>query len=263
MEKKANYALIGLFTLAVIASAFGFVLWFENLGTKKTRIGYRIIFEGPVVGLRTGANVNFNGMRIGEVDSVRIDDPQHVVALVSVERKAPVRKDTTVGLEFQGLTGIASVSLKGALVSSPPLKGKNGEMPTLRADTGASQDLSASVRESLNKVDAVIAENQESLHNTMKNLESFSEALARNGEKIDKLLASTTETMDSVHTLSDNLDKRTAVITNDVHKVADTANKQIEKVGNQATKSIDNIDKAVTDLAKHPQRFLFGGGDSR
>ena len=28
MEKKANYALIGLFTLLVIASAFGFVFWF-------------------------------------------------------------------------------------------------------------------------------------------------------------------------------------------------------------------------------------------
>jgi len=95
MEKKANYALIGLFTLLVIAAGFGFVLWFEHLGSKKTRIGYRIIFEGPTVGLRVGANVNFNGIRIGEVDSVRIDDPQHVVALVSVERKAPVRKAGT------------------------------------------------------------------------------------------------------------------------------------------------------------------------
>ena len=97
MEKKANYALIGLFTVLVIASAFGFVFWFQNLGTKKTRIAYRIVFEGSTVGLRVGANVNFNGIRIGEVDSVRIDDPQHIVALVSVERKAPVRKDTTVG----------------------------------------------------------------------------------------------------------------------------------------------------------------------
>ena len=60
MEKKANYALIGLFTLLVVVAAFGFVFWFQNLGTKKTRIGYRIIFEGPTVGLRTGANVPDN-----------------------------------------------------------------------------------------------------------------------------------------------------------------------------------------------------------
>ena len=37
METRANYVLIGLFTLAVIASAFGFVLWFQSLHTTKAR----------------------------------------------------------------------------------------------------------------------------------------------------------------------------------------------------------------------------------
>ena len=30
METRANYALIGLFTLAVVAAAFGFVFWFSK-----------------------------------------------------------------------------------------------------------------------------------------------------------------------------------------------------------------------------------------
>ena len=94
METRANYALIGGFTLAVLVAVFGFVIWFKNMGTAKTRIGYRIVFDGAVTGLRTGANVNFNGIRIGEVASVKIDDPHKVVAMIRVERKAPVRKDT-------------------------------------------------------------------------------------------------------------------------------------------------------------------------
>ncbi len=61
---------------------FGFVFWFQNMGTAKTRIGYRIVFDGAVTGLRTGANVNFNGIRIGEVASVKIDDPHTVVAMI-------------------------------------------------------------------------------------------------------------------------------------------------------------------------------------
>ena len=32
METRANYVLIGLFTLAVIAGAFGFVYWFHHIG---------------------------------------------------------------------------------------------------------------------------------------------------------------------------------------------------------------------------------------
>ena len=32
MESRANYALVGLFTLAVLAAAFGFIYWFNSGG---------------------------------------------------------------------------------------------------------------------------------------------------------------------------------------------------------------------------------------
>ena len=75
METRANYVLIGAFTLAVIAAAFGFVLWFQSLHTTKLRSPIRIVFEGPASGLRNGGSVNFNGIRIGEVVSVKLDNP--------------------------------------------------------------------------------------------------------------------------------------------------------------------------------------------
>jgi hypothetical protein len=45
METKANYVLIGAFTLAVVAAAFGFVFWFQNLGAAAQRVPLRIVFE--------------------------------------------------------------------------------------------------------------------------------------------------------------------------------------------------------------------------
>src|SRR5258706_401378 len=80
METRANFVLIGSFTLAVIAAAFGFVLWFQSLHTTKARSPLRIVFEGPASGLRNGGSVNFNGIRIGEVISVKLDNPRRVVA---------------------------------------------------------------------------------------------------------------------------------------------------------------------------------------
>ncbi len=67
METRANYVLIGLFTLAVIFGAFGFVYWFHHVGGVAVRHYYRVVFQGPIGGLRTGAQVNFNGIRAGEV----------------------------------------------------------------------------------------------------------------------------------------------------------------------------------------------------
>jgi len=271
MEKKANYALIGLFTLAVIASAFGFVLWFENLGTKKTRIGYRIIFEGPVVGLRTGANVNFNGIRIGEVDSVRIDDPQHVVALVSVERKAPVRKDTTVGLEFQGLTGIAAVALKGGSLNAPEVEPDADGILTLTADSNSSQDLTASAREVLHNVNKVVMDNEDTIRDALKNVDTFSQSLARNAERLDSLLSGVDYLVNkegtgelqaavkSFHTLSDNLDTRTAEITAGVNKFTANGTKEVSALIADGRSTLAVISRAFANLDKNPSRLLFGG----
>ncbi len=260
MEDRAKFVLIGLFTFAVIVGAFGFVFWLHNAAGEQESVTYRVIFTGSVSGLKPGAPVMFNGIRVGEVSQLRLTkNPAEVAAMLAVDKSTPIRKDTRVTLNFAGLTGIASVSLNGALASAPPLVSSNGEPPTLMADAGASQDLSQSVRDSLNKVDALINDNQSSLHKAIKNLETFTEALARNGDRIDKLMSSSSEAMESFHKLGDNLDKRTALITNDVHKVTGTANEQIKNVGTEATRAMEHIDKAVTDLANHPQRFLFGG----
>ena len=151
METRANYVLIGSFTLAVIASAIGFVLWFQSLHTTKQRSPLRIVFEGPAAGLRNGGSVNFNGIRVGEVVSVKLDNPRRVVALAMVENNAPIRKDTLVGLEFQGLTGVAAISLKGGeeAAPSPPLA--EGGIPTLTADPTKLQDVTEATRVKLHE----------------------------------------------------------------------------------------------------------------
>src|SRR5215469_747713 len=115
METRAPYALIGLFVLAVIGAVFGFVYWLHNTGGLGERTVYRIRFESTVSGLLTGAAVLFNGIRVGEVTDLGLDpdDPKRVTAMVSIMASTPVRVDTQAGLEFQGLTGVPVISLRG------------------------------------------------------------------------------------------------------------------------------------------------------
>src|SRR5476649_187021 len=175
MERKANYVLIGLFTLAVIAGAFGFVFWIHQTAGKKQSVSYRVIFDGTVSGLRVGSSVLFNGIRVGEVTQLALnaDKPTQVVAMLQVNKATPIRSDTRVGLEFTGLTGIASVSLKGISATTPLLEREEGEPPTLKADPSASQDMMQAVRDVVTKVDTVIASNQDALHKAIENLAEF------------------------------------------------------------------------------------------
>src|ERR1700722_11882830 len=123
METKANYIATGVFTLAVIVGAFGFIFWFQNTGRSTAQATYRVVFDGSVSGLRTGAAVLFNGIPVGEVAELSLDaaDPHKVVAVITLGRTVPVRADTKVGLQFQGLTGLAEVSLAGGSVDAAPL----------------------------------------------------------------------------------------------------------------------------------------------
>src|SRR5512141_1621822 len=125
METKANYLIIGLFTLAVIVGVFGFVYWFQNIGGTGERAFYRVEFDGSVSGLRVGGSVLFNGIRVGEVSDLKLNPerPQQVIATISLDKSVPVRADTSIGLEFAGLTGIASLSLKGGSANSPIMVG--------------------------------------------------------------------------------------------------------------------------------------------
>lgn len=259
MEDRAKYVLIGLFTFAVILGAFGFVYWLHATSSTKDSAKYRVIFSGSVTGLRPGAPVLFNGIRVGEVSDLGLtDDPSEVAAILAVSPKTPVRADTQVTLDYAGLTGIASVSMRGNLASSGPLIAKEGELPTLRAQSAAG-DMSTAARETLAHVDAILTQNQESLHKSIKNIETFTDALARNSDNIDSILKNTADTVSSVKQLSENLDKRTADITAGVLQVTDSANKQINIVGGDAHRAILHVDAAISDLAKHPSRLLFGG----
>ncbi len=281
MEDRAKFALIGVFTFAVIAAAFGFIYWLHSAtGSKETK-PYLVVFEGSVSGLRVGGPVLFNGIRVGEVSEMRLTDkPSEVAAVIQITPTTPVRADTSVTLEYAGLTGIASVSLKGATASSPALPpAQNGGLQTLRAASTAG-DMGNAVRETLAKADALIVENQESIRNSIRNIEAFTKALARNGDKIDDLVNSGTAAMSSINELAvslkadtskvagsldqltTNLDRRTAEITEGITKVTESADKQINSVGSNLNRSIANIDRAVTDLAKNPQRILFGPSGS-
>ena len=201
----------------------------------------------------------------------RVPRRQHVVALVSVERKAPVRKDTTVGLEFQGLTGIAAVALKGGTVNAPEVEPDADGILTLTADSNSSQDLTESARAVLQNVNKVVSENEEAIKDAMKNLDTFSQALARNSARLDSMLAGVDTLINkdgtgelqaaikSFHTLSDNLDTRTADITAGVNKFTANGTKEVSALIADGRSTLAVISRAFANLDKNPSRLLFGG----
>jgi phospholipid/cholesterol/gamma-HCH transport system substrate-binding protein len=276
METKANYTVIGMFTLAAVLGVFGFVYWFQNIGAGGDRAYYRVVFDGSVSGLQTGASVLFNGVRVGQVTQLSLDPerPRQVVATIAISKQVTVRKDTEVSLEYTTLTGIASIALRGGSANSEILSGSKENPPLMTAAPGASQDVTQGARETLRRIDQFIVDNQEAFHSALTNLDKFTGALARNSDRLDRIIDGLTnltsgadgkggelaETARSFRTLADNLDKRTDEITKGINIFSGAATKQVNAIGSDAHRMIGTVEQTFKNIDRNPSRLLFGGG---
>ena len=91
METRANYVLIGAFTLIGLIGALGFLLWLAKVEVDKRYAYYDVMFE-DVSGLGDAADVRYNGLPIGQVTGVALDttDPSKVRVTLEVDATVPI-----------------------------------------------------------------------------------------------------------------------------------------------------------------------------
>ncbi len=191
MEAQARHTVVGLFTLFVVAAGFGFVYWLHGFADMRTSTIYRVRFEAPVVGLRPGVAVLFNGLRVGEVTSVAFDPnmPSILTARIAVAPTTPVRSDTRVGVDTESLLAGATVALTGGASTQPLTPGPDGEPPLLIGSADQSQSVSGAAKSALARLDGILAEDAKPLRAVLDNLAEFSGALQRNVGRVDNILA--------------------------------------------------------------------------
>lgn len=191
METQARYTWVGLFTLVIVIAGFTFVYWLHSASSTGALASYRIRFEGPVVGMRTGLPVLFNGLRVGEVTAVGFDPgaPDIVMARIAVGAATPVRSDTRVGVDSLGLMGSAAVSLTGGASTIPIKPDANGEPPLLIAGADETKSMAGSAKAALARLEGILAEDAKPLRGLIDNIATFSSALGRNSDKVDGIFA--------------------------------------------------------------------------
>ena len=295
METRANYALIGVFTLAVIAAAFGFVLWFSGAEKPGGRTTYKIIFTGSISGLSDGGVVLFNGVRVGAVTKIDLvpQDPSRVFALIEVDAKVPVRTDTRARLEYTGFTGVASVALTGGALDAPPLPATQGPA-VIVADRSEYQDLVETARrvatqasDFFTKTNRLIDDNSASITASVKNAEKFSDALAANSDGLKDFMGAIADVGKSIRPLTakldtlagdadnvvkgdvaaaaksikkaaDDLDSRMKEIAANINRFSGSGLRQYEALAVDGRKTLEQFNQAVRSLENNPQQFLFG-----
>ncbi|WP_275782907.1 MlaD family protein [Pararhizobium gei] len=251
METKANYAIVGFFTVAVIFAAFGFVYWMSQYGRSGEMAELVISIPGSANGLSVGSPVRFNGIPVGSVRSLAINsnDPRYSVAVTEVSADAPVLKSTTATLEIQGLTGAAYIELSGGNKGDDNILRKaldEGKPAQLTADQSSVTSLLATADKILDRANEAISDVQGfvkdvrgPLTSTISNADRFTKSLADNADGIDTFLKSVSALSTSITGAAGKLDT-TLTSAEALVKSVDPA--KINQI-------VTNVEKMSTDLA--------------
>lgn len=143
METKANYVLIGASTIVGALLIMMFALWITTGDLRRGVNTYDVVFDDPVRGLTEGGEVRFNGIKVGEVDSLRIDpdNTNRVIARIRVSTDVPLKTDSEAQLEAIGLTGVTLIQLSAGSADAELLRGTFGGPPPRIQGRGSQIDL--------------------------------------------------------------------------------------------------------------------------
>ena len=277
METRAHHLLIGSFAIGITVLTVLFLLWVGNAEFNKQYQIYDLKFEGSVSGLSKAADVLYNGIKVGEVVDLKLeeDNPNNVIVRIQVDRMTPVKEDSYASLETQGLTGVAAVLIAGGSPKSNPLvAGAEQEFPVIETRKSTFQKLFAGAPELINRGNAVLdrlsnflsGENEQKFADTIAHVERLSSNLAKASDKfesiatnVDKLVAG-----DAKATLAD-----VRGVAADIRQVMNEARvplRDFARAGlpelllaiGDARQMIGSIDRAAQRLESSPSSLIFG-----
>lgn len=266
MENDINYTAVGAFIIALVAAVVFAIIWLSSGFNFAHHKVYMIYMKESVTGLNIDSPVEFNGVSVGEVKNIGLNqlNPHVVELLININSDTPVTEGTVATLNTRGVTGFTYVALKDVGTDMRPLTPSNNQpypviktAPSifLRLDTALSE-VSANLRQVADSIKSVLdKQNQRSIRDILSNITRVTNALAENSEKMDLILKNTADaskqfqpllqsTTDSLHALQ---------------KEALPATYQLINNLNDMTKSMSQ----VTNQIKQNPSILIRGSEQR
>ena len=194
METKANYVLIGAFTLLTAVLLLFFGLWAAKYSSERSWTEYAVVFNEPVTGLTEGSSVQYNGISVGTVESLRLapNDPRQVLARLKLQADTPVKIDTKAKMSITGLTGSPFIQLTGGSPRAPWLTAvDHREVPVIRTEASALQNIADTANRLVARMDEVLSEdNVKHIASTLHNIDARSGTIAGEREDLRALIVS-------------------------------------------------------------------------
>ena len=242
METKANYVLIGAFTIIIAAALLLFGLWAAKYSSERSWQEYEVVFREAVTGLSVGSPVQYNGIAVGSITKLSLapNDPRQVVARIRLDASAPVKTDTRAKLAITSLTGPSIIQLSGGTPQAPALTSVDKrEVPVIQTSPSALQNITDTANRIVERLDQVLSDqNVARIGATLANLETISGSLASRDEGLQSLIARARDA-------ATNLDRTLDTTNGTIQRLDQNLVKQLPPILGKLESTLSKLDKAA------------------
>ncbi len=265
MISKSSYAVTGVFVLVLGVIFIWGVLWISSGGRPLDFDRYLVYMTDSVSGLNVDAPVKYRGVDVGKVEQITIDmdNLERIRLLIQVRQGTPVTVDTVANLDYQILTGIASINLSGGNMDSARLmKPENEDYPVIAARPSIFSSLDLTLSDLLNNLmqtssrlnELLNEQNRANVSRTLENVAGLTTEFANQSSKLDVIIENLSATLENTRTASvgfpaliDQFSESALAIT----RMAD----QISAIGGNLASASDGIDQAVARSSEDVVEF--------
>lgn len=263
METRANYVLIGAFTLAGFLGLLLFFLWFGRIQLDRQFAYYDVVFP-TVEGLTSASEVRFSGLPVGQVVDVRLDPEGtgRIRVRLEVAAQTPVRTSSVATIESLGVTGVAFVGISAGLPEDELLVDVSEDpIPTITAGRSVLQTLTEDAPQILEEIleisrnvsDLLGPENQQRISQILANLEASSGGLEQALADFSSVTASVAQATDQIAVFTDRLEGISTAATTALGS-ADETLREVTALTRRAEATLDLGDETL----RSGQRALDG-----
>lgn len=199
---------------------------------------YYIQFENySVSGMQVGGTVNYQGIKVGRVESIKIDpnDVTKVTLTISVDSGTPIKADCEAILTMVGITGLKAVEIRGGTNESALLKPKS----FIKVGVSTFDDITDRAVSIAEKID-LIASNIQAMTNE-ENQKNIAAILQQTSMLLEVTRTNLSTTLTSFNRIANNTADLTEGLGKNLDKITDNLTKNVDAITQSTTQNIDNI----------------------
>lgn len=258
MENRSHALFAGLFVLVLLAAAAMAAIWFGRKDVVYEP--YELVSTYPVAGLSVQSQVRYQGMNVGQVQGLSLDQdsPGTIRVLIGVRPGTPITQGTWAEVATQGVTGISNVDLRDDGRDPQRVTTSVADPYDIPVRPGFFQKLQSLGVGMLEDADAVLddirvflsTENAERFSELLKNTQDLTASLNQSVITLEPAIRALPDVMAQIDQTLKSVDG----FTSDITKLTKSAQQTVDDLNspdgpiNMATQSLEQLQRSAAQL---------------